>query len=86
MSLEVGSRIAHYDVTALIGRIDDEVAGFEKLNRYSNHLGLMSEDVDDRTGSQLGNFPQTYSHVGLMNAAFRIARKLDEPDFLVDHS
>jgi GH15 family glucan-1,4-alpha-glucosidase len=43
----------------------------------------MSETVDDLTGSQQGNFPQTYSHVGLMNAAFRIARGRDLPDFLV---
>ena len=76
----------YVEALACVGRIDDAVAGFEKLSRYSNHLGLLSEDVDDQTGSQHGNFPQTYSHVGLMNAAFRIARKLDAPDFLVDHS
>jgi GH15 family glucan-1,4-alpha-glucosidase len=42
---------------------------------------LFSEDVTP-DGSQWGNFPQAYSHVGLMNAVFRIARKLDRPIFL----
>jgi glucoamylase len=42
---------------------------------------LFSEDVT-ADGSQWGNFPQTYSHVGLMNAVYRIARKLDRPIFL----
>eukprot|EP01037_Dinobryon_pediforme_P000851 gene851-855_t len=40
------------------------------------------EDVDENDGSQWGNFPQAYSHVGLMNAAYRIAMKLDRPIFL----
>ncbi|MEL6590833.1 MAG: glycoside hydrolase family 15 protein, partial [Bacteroidota bacterium] len=55
---------------------------FENLMKYSNHLGLLSEDVDSRNGSQWGNFPQAYSHVGLVNAAFAISRKLDTQPFL----
>jgi GH15 family glucan-1,4-alpha-glucosidase len=55
---------------------------FGNLLQYSNHLLLFSEDVDERDGSQWGNFPQAYSHVGLMNAAYRIAMKLDRPIFL----
>jgi GH15 family glucan-1,4-alpha-glucosidase len=43
---------------------------------------LLSEDVEASTGSQYGNFPQAYSHVGMMNAAYRIAKKLDRPNFL----
>jgi GH15 family glucan-1,4-alpha-glucosidase len=50
--------------------------------QYTNHLGLLSEDVDEKDGSQWGNFPQAYSHVGLMNAAYRIAKKMDRPSFL----
>jgi len=38
--------------------------------------------VDESTGSQWGNFPQTYSHVGQINAAYRIAKKIDRPIFL----
>jgi GH15 family glucan-1,4-alpha-glucosidase len=73
----------YVDALACVGRLDDAINCLEGLLKYTNHLGLLSEDVDAKTGSQWGNFPQTYSHVGLMNAAFRIARKLDRPDFLV---
>ena len=72
----------YVEALACVGRIDDAVREFEKLMKYSNHLLLFSEDVDEETGSQWGNFPQAYSHVGLMNAAYRIARKLDRPIFL----
>ena len=50
--------------------------------QYSNHLSLFSEDVDENDGSQWGNFPQAYSHVGLMNAAYRISQKMDKPIFM----
>jgi GH15 family glucan-1,4-alpha-glucosidase len=62
--------------------MDDALKEFENLLQFSNHLLLFSEDVDEETGSQWGNFPQAYSHVGLMNAAYRIAMKLDKPIFL----
>ncbi|MEO1438660.1 MAG: glycoside hydrolase family 15 protein, partial [Bacteroidota bacterium] len=67
---------------AKVGRLDEAIANFERLLPYSNALGLLSEDVHAATGSQWGNFPQTYSHVGLINAAFAISRKLDRPIFL----
>jgi len=76
----------YVEALACVRRLDEAIAEFERLSRYANHLGLMSEALDDATGSQHGNFPQTYSHVGLMNAAFRIARKLDTPDFLVERA
>lgn len=44
-------------------------------------LQLVSLNYLDLAGGQWGNFPQTYSHVGLMNAIYRIARKLDQPMF-----
>lgn len=66
---------------ACVGRLEEAQSIFEKLLRKAtNHLNLLSEDIME-DGSQWGNFPQTYSHVGLMNAAFRIARKLDQPIF-----
>lgn len=71
----------YVEALACVGRIDDAIKTFENLLQYSNHLGIYSEDVDEK-GGQWGNFPQTYSHVGLMNAAFRIARKMDIPIFL----
>jgi GH15 family glucan-1,4-alpha-glucosidase len=72
----------YVEALACVGRIDDAIREFEKLLKYCNHLELFSEDVDEKTGSQWGNFPQAYSHVGLMNAAYRIAMKLDRPIFL----
>jgi GH15 family glucan-1,4-alpha-glucosidase len=70
------------EALAVVGRIDDAIEQMEILLKYKNHLGLLSEDVDAKNGSQWGNFPQTYSHVGLMNAAFKISNKLDKPEFL----
>lgn len=72
----------YVEALACVGRIDDAIKGFEKLIGYSNHLGLLSEDIDEKSGSMWGNFPQAYSHVGLMNAAYRISRKLDLPAFM----
>ncbi|MES2857244.1 MAG: glycoside hydrolase family 15 protein [Bdellovibrionota bacterium] len=65
-----------------VGRIDDAIQTFEQLLSYSNHVGLLSEDVDPISGSQWGNCPQTYSHVGVINAAFDIWKKQDRPAFL----
>lgn len=72
----------HVEALACVGRMEEAVKAFEDLLQYSNHLGLLSEDIHHETGSQWGNFPQAYSHVGLMNAAYRIARRLDKPAFL----
>lgn len=72
----------YVEALACVGRIDEAVREFESLLQYSNHLMLFSEDVDEETGCQWGNFPQAYSHVGLMNAAYRIAMRLDRPVFL----
>lgn len=72
----------HVEALTCAGRVDEAIKAFENLLTYSNHLGLLSEDVDAKTGSQWGNFPQAYSHVGLVNAAYRISKKLDRPNFL----
>ncbi|MDR3697575.1 glycoside hydrolase family 15 protein [Mucilaginibacter sp.] len=72
----------YVEALACVGRLDDAMHEFENLLQFSNHLLLFSEDVDEEDGSQWGNFPQAYSHVGLMNAAYRIAMKLDRPIFL----
>jgi len=74
----------YVEALACVGRIGEAKETFEKLLTYGNHLGLFSEDVHETDGSQWGNFPQAYSHVGLMNAAYRIAMKLDTPSFLVE--
>lgn len=50
---------------------------FETLLEYSNHLGLFAEELDPDTGTQLGNFPQAYVHMGLINAAVELHRVFD---------
>lgn len=60
------------EALALSGRLEDATRLFEKLMRYQNPLGLFSEDVDPTTGQLLGNFPQAYTHVGLIHAAVTI--------------
>ena len=72
----------YVEALACVGRVDEAIKYFKKFGGYGNHLGLLSEDVEEKNGSQWGNFPQTYSHVGLINAAFRIETKLDLPDFI----
>lgn len=71
----------YVEALACVGRLDEAQEVFKQLLKYANHLMLFSEDVDEGNGSQWGNFPQAYSHVGLMNAAYRIAMKLDNPTF-----
>ncbi|MDP5170967.1 MAG: glycoside hydrolase family 15 protein [Bacteroidia bacterium] len=72
----------YVEALANVGRLDEAIEIFERLVGYSNHVGLLSEDVDASNGSQWGNFPQAYSHVGLVNAAFAISRKQDTDMFL----
>ncbi|MFC2175573.1 glycoside hydrolase family 15 protein [Bacteroidota bacterium] len=67
------------EALACVGRLDDAMEAFEELLGYANHLGLLSEDVYEKDGSMWGNFPQAYSHVGLVNAATRINNKLEKP-------
>lgn len=55
--------------------------GLANIIHHSNHLGLLSEDISSEDGGQWGNFPQTYSHVGLINAVCRLARKRDRMVF-----
>jgi GH15 family glucan-1,4-alpha-glucosidase len=68
------------EALALAGRLDEAVALFERLLRYSNPLRLFSEDVEPASGRLLGNFPQAYTHVGLIHAAVTIGELLDARD------
>ncbi len=72
----------YIEALACVNRVDEAIEIFENILQYTNHVGLLSEDIDATTGSQWGNFPQAYSHVGLINSASRIANKLDQPSFI----
>jgi GH15 family glucan-1,4-alpha-glucosidase len=57
------------------GRLDDARLAFEKMLTYGNHLGLFSEQIGP-TGEQLGNFPQAFTHLALISAAYNLDRAL----------
>jgi alpha,alpha-trehalase len=57
---------------ARAGEIERAEAIFDRLTGYANDLGLIAEEIDAATGELLGNFPQAFSHIGLINAAHDI--------------
>lgn len=65
------------EALAMMGEVDEAVALFRRLETYANPLGLFSEDIEPETGALLGNFPQAYTHVGLIHAAITIGEILD---------
>jgi len=65
------------EALAMVGRLDDAVALFDRLVTHANALGLFAEDIEPETGRQLGNFPQAYTHVGLIHAAITIGELLE---------
>jgi pentatricopeptide repeat protein len=63
------------EALARAGRLDEARLIFEKMLTYSNHLGLYAEETGP-SGEALGNFPQAFTHMGLISAAFNLDRKL----------
>jgi GH15 family glucan-1,4-alpha-glucosidase len=63
------------DALARAERLDEARFIFEKMLSYANHLGLYSEEIS-ATGSALGNFPQAFTHLGLISAALHLDEKL----------
>ena len=59
---------------SLIGRRDDAIKLFEKLLAVRNDLGLLSEEYDPRSGRLLGNFPQAFSHIEIINTAAHLSK------------
>ena len=57
---------------AKAGEVDRAQALFDKLAGYANDLGLLAEEIDTAAGELLGNFPQAFSHIGLITAAWEI--------------
>jgi GH15 family glucan-1,4-alpha-glucosidase len=66
----------YVEALARAGRLDEAELTFEKMHTYANHLGLYSEEIG-LTGEQLGNFPQAFSHLSLINAAINLDYQLD---------
>jgi GH15 family glucan-1,4-alpha-glucosidase len=60
------------------GSIEEARQLFERLCSYANDVGLFAEEIDPADGTALGNFPQAFTHVGLINAALTIARRLED--------
>ena len=67
------------DCYSLLGRGADARALFERLLALRNDVGLLAEQYDPVQGRQLGNFPQAFSHVGLINTAFNLSPRHTQP-------
>ena len=65
------------EALALIGRLDEAAELFNRVLAFANPLGLFSEDIEPDSGRLLGNFPQSYTHVGLIHAAMTISELLE---------
>jgi GH15 family glucan-1,4-alpha-glucosidase len=63
------------DCLIMLGRRDEARALFERLCRLANDVGLLAEEYDPAARRQLGNFPQAFSHVGLLNTALNLSRE-----------
>jgi alpha,alpha-trehalase len=67
------------EAAARAKRVDLARTIFERAIGHANDLGLLAEEVDTETGELLGNFPQAFSHVGLVNAAWALAEAEAKP-------
>ena len=63
---------------AAAGRRDEARDLFQRLLERRTSLGLLAEDIDPATGELWGNFPQTYSMVGIINCAVRLSRPWED--------
>jgi GH15 family glucan-1,4-alpha-glucosidase len=67
------------DTLRLVGREDDARAIFERLLEIRNDVGLLAEEYDPSAARMLGNFPQAFSHVSLVNTAFNLSHRSKGP-------
>ena len=65
---------------AKAGEVERAEALFDQLAGYANDLGLLAEEIDTASGEQLGNFPQAFSHIGLITAAWELDQAKARPD------
>ena len=66
----------YVDALTRTGRLEEAQLTFEKMLTYGNHVGLFAEEIGS-TGEQLGNFPQAFTHLSLINAAINLDQQLD---------
>lgn len=66
------------DALALSGRIEEAEAIFETLLDHASPLSLLAEEIEPKTGTHLGNFPQAFSHIGLINSAIYLSIAKDD--------
>lgn len=64
---------------AMAGRTREATEVFERAAAYISDVGLLSEEIDPESGQQLGNTPQAFSHIGLVNAAWSIHQAQQQP-------
>ena len=64
-----------------IGEVEEAQRLYENLLARRNHVGLLSEDIDAKTGELWGNYPQTYSQVGIINTAKKLEKALNKDRF-----
>jgi len=62
------------DNLAMQGRVDEARSLFERLLTYAGRLGLFSEEIDTHNNVALGNYPQAYTHIALINSAINLQR------------
>jgi GH15 family glucan-1,4-alpha-glucosidase len=67
------------DAYVLLGRLDDARALFERLLSIRNDVGLLAEQYDPRERRQVGNFPQAFSHIALVNTAHNLTPREPNP-------
>ena len=68
----------YIEALAAIGRRDEARELFDNMLSLRNSLGLLSEDIEPKSGELWGNFPQTYSMAGIINVAVRLSRSWEE--------
>jgi GH15 family glucan-1,4-alpha-glucosidase len=66
------------------GRVGEASRVFERLLGYANDVGLFAEEIDTATGAALGNFPQAFTHIGLINAALAISAQTEQAQISAD--
>ena len=73
------ARFGQIDLLARQGRTEEATATFERLLGLCNDVGLLAEEYDPAGKRQLGNFPQAFSHVGLVNTAMNLSHGVRGP-------